>query len=55
MWLTPAPRNVTSSGSTPTYSATWWLVFWIEWQSPTMFWCNEPSYQAQQFIAIGLA
>jgi len=54
MWFTPAPWKVISSGGTPTYSATWRLVFWMEWQRPTMFCCGEPSYQAQQFIAIGL-
>ena len=54
MWFTPAPRNVTSSKGTPAYSQTWWLVFWMEWQRPTIFLWGDPAYQAQQFIAMGL-
>ena len=54
MWFTPAPRKVTSSGGTPTYSATWRLVFWMEWHRPTMGTPGHASYHAQQFIAIGL-
>ena len=53
MWFTPAPRNVTSSKGTPAYVHTSWLVFWMEWQSPTIFWWDDPAYQAQQFMAMG--
>ena len=52
-WLTPAPRNVVSSKGTSTSSASVRVVCCTEWQSPTTFCCGDPSYVAQQSIAIG--
>ncbi len=43
MWFTPAPAKVTSSNGTPTYSEICRLVFWMEWQRPTIFLCGEPA------------